>query len=285
MGEISEYSKQNREVQKVPGSMKHKIVLKNLTKIFQTRRQSITAVENVNMQFDQGDFVSILGPSGCGKSTIIRMINDIIKPSAGEILIDGKDITEYKRIPKETIRKMGFIFQQPNMYPWRTVKENVELPLKIFGLKGKEWESYTDELIDLVGLTPYKNKYPTEISGGSLQRAGVIRAMVHKPEILLMDEPFGALDETTMHQMNIELLEIWKKTQKTIIFITHSVEEAVLLSNRVYVMGTNPGRVVDEVTIDLPRPRTLEMLSDNRFIEYCKYLTAKIGHIDLSKIK
>lgn len=266
-------------------AIKHKVVLNNLTKIFQTRRQTITAVENVNMQFEEGDFVTILGPSGCGKSSIIRMINDIIKPSAGEIIIDNQDITKYKRIPKEVIRKMGFIFQQPNMYPWRTVRQNVELPLKIFGLKGPEWQSYVDELIDLIGLTPYKNNYPSEISGGSLQRAGVIRAMVHKPDILLMDEPFGALDETTMHQMNIELLGIWKKTRKTIIFITHSVEEAVLLSNRVYVMGTGPGRVVDEVVIDLPRPRTLEMLSDPQFIEYCSYLTAKIGHIDLSKIK
>jgi len=272
-------------VQPVTDTTEHKIVLKDLTKIFQTRRQTIIAVEHINMQFDDGDFVSIVGPSGCGKSTIIRMIDDIIKPTSGQILIDGQDITKHKRIPEDVIRKMGFIFQQPNMYPWRTVRENVELPLKILGLKGPEWKSYADDLIDMVGLSAYKDNYPTEISGGSLQRAGVIRAMVHKPEILLMDEPFGALDETTMHQMNIELLEIWKKTQKTVIYITHSVEEAVLLSNRVYVMGTNPGRVVDETIIDLPRPRTLEMLASSHFIEYCKYLTAKIGHIDLSKIK
>lgn len=266
-------------------STEHKIVLKDLTKIFQTRRQTITAVKDVSMSFEQGDFVSILGPSGCGKSTIIRMINDLIKPTSGKIIIDGQDITEYKRVPKEVIRKMGFIFQQPNLYPWLTVRENVALPLKIFGFQGEEWNNYVDELIELMELTPYRDHYPGEISGGSLQRTGVIRAMVHKPEILLMDEPFGALDETTMRYMNIELLEIWKKTKKTIIFITHSVEEAVLLSNRVYVMGTNPGRVVDEVIIDLPRPRTLEMLSDDKFLNYCNYLTEQIGQIDLSKIK
>lgn len=263
----------------------HKIELNRVTKIFQTRRQTITAVQNVDMQFDDGDFVSIVGPSGCGKSTIIRMIDDLIKPTSGEIIVDGQDITKFKRIPKDVIRKMGFIFQQPNMYPWCTVRENVVLPLKIFGLTGKEWEEYADDLIDMVKLTPYKDSYPTEISGGSLQRAGVIRAMVHKPEILLMDEPFGALDETTMHQLNLELLDIWKKMKKTIIFITHSVDEAVLLSNRVYVMGTNPGRVIDEVGIDLPRPRTLEMMASSEFIAYSNQITAKIGHVELSKIK
>lgn len=265
--------------------MEPKIKIVNLTKIFQTRKQVITAVKDVNMEFEEGDFVSIVGPSGCGKSTIIRMIIDIIKPTSGSIYVDGQDICQYKRIPADVVRKMGFIFQQPNMYPWLTVRENVMLPLKIFKLQGKEWEDYADELIEMVGLTENANSYPTEISGGSLQRAGVIRAMVHKPEILLMDEPFGALDEMTREQMNLELLDIWKETKKTIIFITHNVDEAILLSNRIYVMGTNPGRVVEEVPITLPRPRTLDMVISKEFEDYRIQLTDLIGHLDLSNIK
>ncbi len=262
-----------------------KIRLVGLTKTFHTRFQTITAVHDCNMHFLDGDFVSIIGPSGCGKSTVIRMIDDIIKPTSGEIHIDGRRIDSRKRIPAEVIRKMGFIFQQPNMYPWLTVRENITLPLRIFGLTGWEWEDYADELIERSELTGQRDAYPTEISGGSMQRAGVIRAMVHKPDILLMDEPFGALDEMTREVLNMELLDIWAATGKTIVFITHSVEEAVLLSNRVYVMGTNPGRVVDEIVIDLPRPRSLEMIVSNRFVELCEYLTNKIGHIELSAIK
>ena len=262
-----------------------KIRLEGMTKIFQTRFQTITAVENVDMHIAPGDFVSVIGPSGCGKSTIIRMIADIIKPTSGRIYIDGEDVSSYKRIPVEVIRKMGFIFQLPNMFPWRTVRENIMLPLDVFNLKGKEWEDYADELLAMTGLTDIKDAYPVEISGGSMQRAGVIRAMVHKPEILLMDEPFGALDEMKREQLNMELLDIWKATGKTIIFITHSVEEAVLLSNRVYVMATNPGRIVDEVVIDLDRPRDLSLIANPKFIDYCASLTDKIGRIELDRIK
>jgi NitT/TauT family transport system ATP-binding protein len=261
------------------------IRLEGLSKVFHTRFQTIKAVENADMYFPGGDFVSIIGPSGCGKSTIIRMICDIIRPSSGRIFIGGEDVTRHKRIPAELIRRMGFIFQQPNMLPWRTVRENIVLPLRIFDMPGKEWEDYADELIDMAGLRAYRNAYPTEISGGSMQRAGVIRAMVHKPEILLMDEPFGALDEMTREQLNLELLDIWKKNGQTIVFITHSVEEAVLLSSRVYVMGTNPGRVAGEILIDLPRPRSLDLIISDRFIQYCEELTARIGHVDLSRIK
>lgn len=262
-----------------------KIRLVKLSKLFQTRFQTIVAVKDVDMRFGRGDFVSIIGPSGCGKSTVIRMIDDIIKPTSGDIYIDGERLDPAKRIPASVIRKIGFIFQQPNMLPWMTVRENVMLPLRIFGLEGREWEDYADELIETTGLAAQRDTYPTELSGGSMQRAGVIRAMVHKPDILLMDEPFGALDEMTREVLNIELLDIWRKTGKTVVFITHSVDEAVLLSNRVYVMGTNPGRVVDEIAIDLPRPRTLDMIVSDRFVEYSEYLTGRIGHVELSQIK
>jgi ABC-type nitrate/sulfonate/bicarbonate transport system, ATPase component len=262
-----------------------KIRIEGLSKIFHSRRQTITALQDINIQIDGGDFVSIVGPSGCGKSTIIRIIDDIIKPSSGKIYIDGQLLNTEKRIPKDVIRKIGFIFQQPNMYPWLTVRENVALPVRTFGLKGQEWEDYIDELMAMARIDQYANAYPVEISGGMMQRAGVVRAMVHKPEILLMDEPFGALDEMTREQLNLELLEIWKKTNMTIIFITHNVEEAVLLSSKAYVMSTNPGKIIAEVMIDLPRPRTLDMITDTKFIAYRTKLTNLIGRVDLSKIK
>jgi NitT/TauT family transport system ATP-binding protein len=262
-----------------------KIKFENVTKIFKTKKQLITAVKEASFSIEAGDFVSLIGPSGCGKSTVIRLLDDIIKPTDGNIYIDGEQIPKRKKISPEQIKKMGFIFQQPNLLPWLTVRQNVALPLRVFGLKGKDWESNVDRLIEMVGLTEYADAYPTEISGGMVQRVGVIRAMVHEPEILLMDEPFGALDEMTREQLNIELLDIWRKTKKTIIFITHNVEEAILLSSRAYVMGTNPGRVVAKVDIDLPRPRTLDMIITDKFIDYEKKLTDLIGEIDLSKIK
>ncbi len=263
-----------------------KIQFDHVTKVFETRRQTIVAVKDYSMSIEEGEFVSILGPSGCGKSTLIRMLDGIIDTTEGDILINGQKINiKDKKMPKEILTKMGFIFQQPNMLPWFTVRENIALPLRVFDLKGKQWENRVDELIEMVGLQEYAHAYPNEISGGMLQRAGVIRAMVHDPEILLMDEPFGALDELTREQMNMELLDIWRKTGKTIIFITHNIEEAVLLSSRVYVMGTNPGRLVETVTLDIPRPRTLSMTTQKDFIEYQERLERCIGEIDLSKIK
>lgn len=263
-----------------------KIKFDHVTKVFETRSQTIVAVKDYSMEIQAGEFVSILGPSGCGKSTLIRMLDGIIETTEGDILIDGVKVNHKgKKMPSEILRRMGFIFQQPNMLPWYTLRENVALPLRIFGLKGSEWEDRVDSLMRMVGLSEYANARPSEISGGMLQRAGVIRAMVHDPEILLMDEPFGALDELTREQMNMELLDIWTKTSKTIIFITHNIEEAVLLSSRVYVMGTNPGHLVEAVTLDLPRPRELSMLTQPDFIEYRQNLERYIGEIDLSKIK
>lgn len=261
-----------------------KIKLVDVTKVFKTRSKDIVAVQDVNMEVHTGDFVAILGPSGCGKSTIIRMINDIIQPSSGQMYIDGQEVVG-KKTSRDLIKRMGFIFQQPNLFPWLTVRQNVSLPLKVFGLQGERWERHVEQLIEMSGLKGYEHAYPAEISGGMMQKVGVIRAMVHDPEILLMDEPFGALDEITREQMDLELLSIWEKTKKTIIFITHEVEEAVLLASKVYVMSTNPGRIVAEVDIDLPRPRTLELIEDERFITYELELTNMIGKVELKHIK
>ncbi len=262
-----------------------KIEFKNITKIFETRSQTIVAVKDFNMQVETGDFVSIIGPSGCGKSTLIRMLDGIIQPTAGELFIEGAKLDTSKPLPRETLQKMGFIFQKPNLLPWYTLRQNVVLTNKIIGNTDPHADAYVDELFEMVGLEKFKNSYPVEVSGGALQRAGVIRAMAHKPEILLMDEPFGALDEMMREQLNMELLDIWKKLGITIIFITHNVEEAVLLSNSIYVMGTQPGRLLEKVEIDLPRPRTLAMVSEPRFAEYEHRLTSLIGHLELKNIK
>jgi NitT/TauT family transport system ATP-binding protein len=265
--------------------LENKIKIVNVTKVFETHRQTIIALENASLEVSEGEFVALIGPSGCGKSTIIRMLDDITKPTSGEIYINGEQIPPKKKISKEQIRQMGFIFQQPNLLPWLTVRQNVELPLKTFKLKGEKWTKNVDRLLAMVNLTEYQNGYPNEISGGMIQRIGVIRAMVHDPEILLMDEPFGALDEMTRELLDMELLDIWSKTKKTIVFITHNVEEAILMASKVYVMGTSPGRIIAEVPIDLERPRRLNMLTDKKFIEYEKKLTDLIGEINLSKIK
>ncbi len=262
-----------------------RIEFKNISKLFETGRQTIVAVKDFSMTMMPGEFISILGPSGCGKSTLIRMLDGIIKPTSGEILINGVNVSNHKKMPKEVLRKMGFIFQQPNLFPWYTVRDNVMLPLKIFGLSGPEWEKRTDELIEMAGLTQYAKAYPIEISGGMAQRTGVIRAMVHDPEILLMDEPFGALDELNREILNMELLGIWERTKKTIIFITHNVAESILLSSKIYVMGTQPGRLISTVDIDLPRPRTLKMIAEEKFAAYERDLVGLIGKLDLNKIK
>ena len=263
-----------------------KIRFSHVTKIFETRSQTITAVKDYSMDIQEGEFVAILGPSGCGKSTLIRMLDGIIDTTEGDIFIDGEKVNfPGKKMPQSILRKMGFIFQQPNMLPWYTVRENVALPLSVFNLHGPQWEHAVDDLLEMVGLTEYADAYPNEISGGMLQRAGVIRAMVHDPEILLMDEPFGALDELTREQMNMELLDIWTRTGKTIIFITHNIEEAVLLADKVFVMGTHPGRLTEVVDLELERPRQLSMITQPKFIEYRRYLENSIGELDLSKIK
>lgn len=260
-----------------------RIRLVNVNKIYRTRRKTIHAIKDINLEVGEREFAAIVGPSGCGKSTIIRIISDIIKPTSGDIYIDGE---KYGRVvPKETIQKIGFIFQSPNLLPWLTLRKNVEFPLKILKLDTSEHLEGVDRLLEMMGLKKFENAMPSELSQSMLQRAGVIRAMVHNPEILLMDEPFGALDEMLREQLNIEFLDLWSKTGQSVIFITHNVTEAVLMADYVYVMGTNPGVILEKVEIDFPRPRTLQMIKEERFKEYKEHITNLIGKVDLSKIK
>lgn len=264
--------------------MEAKIKLENVGKSFHTKRKDIVALKNVNMEFYPGEFVSIVGPSGCGKSTIIRIVDDIIKPTEGKVTVDGVAYNNTKEISKELIKKLGFVFQLPNLYPWLSIKENLELPLKVFGLLDQEYKEYIDKLLKMIGLSDCENIYPGEVSGGMAQRIGVIRSMVHKPEMLMMDEPFGALDDDTREKMNLEMLKIWKETGMTIIFITHNVAEAVLLSQRIYVMQANPGTVKAELNINFDEPRSLELIESPKFNEYCSQVEELIGKIDLNSV-
>ena len=263
---------------------KPKIKLVKVTKIFKTKWQNIIALKNADIEVMEGGFVVLVGPSGCGKSTLIRVIDDIIKPTSGQIFIDGEEIGK-NGISKENIKKIGFIFQQPNLLPWLTVKQNILLPLNVLGLKDKKFEENIENLLDMSGLKEYANSYPLDISGSMMQKAGVIRAMAYDPEILLMDEPFGELDELTRENMDMDLLDIWEKTKKTIIFITHNIEEAILLASKVYVMGTNPGRIISELNIDLPRPRSISDTNKQEFIDYEEKIINLIGEINLDIIK
>lgn len=264
--------------------MEAKIKLEHVGKVFTTRRQTIEALKDVNMQFGAGEFVSIVGPSGCGKSTIIRMVDDIIKPTSGAITVDGAAYDNAKPITKERIRKIGFIFQSPNLYPWLTVRQNLLLPLKVLGLETPEYVAHADSLLQMIGLTAYGDSYPNEISGGMAQRIGVIRGMVHKPQMLMMDEPFGALDDDTRETLDLEMLHIWQQTGMTVVFITHNVEEAVLMSQRVYVMASHPGRVTANIPIQFNAPRTLELLIKPEFSSYCSQIEQLIGTISLDQI-
>lgn len=246
------------------------IQIKNLTKIYTNNSgEEIKALSNVSLDIDKGEFVSLLGPSGCGKSTMLRMIADLLPATDGTISINGQT-------PEETRKqqKFGIVFQSPVLYDWRTVRRNICLPMEIVGVPKKERTARINKQLALVGLEKFGQKYPFELSGGMQQRVGISRALALDPEILLMDEPFSALDEFTREKLNEDVLKIWTKTQKTIIFVTHNIAESVFMSDRVVVLSPHPGRVSAVVDIDLPRPRTAAMRESKEFYD----LVSKIRH-------
>lgn len=260
--------------------LKRKIRISSLTKDFVARRERIRAIENINIDIYDGEFVSLVGPSGCGKSTIIRILNGLIKRTSGDISIDDYEYTD-KPLPKEILRKFGFIFQIPNLYPWLTVRQNICLPLKVYDINDRESGEYADFLLEKHGLSAYSNSYPGSLSHGMSQRAGVVRAMVNKPDILMMDEPFGSLDELTREYMNLELISLWKETGATIIFITHNIGEAILLSERIYIMTTAPGRIIKEVPVKWEQ-RDLSVYEHPDYLVLYKVISDAMGVIDLN---
>ncbi len=220
----------------------------------------VQALENISLDIYEGEFISLLGPSGCGKTTLLRMIADLLEPTSGKIRIAGMT-------PKEIRlqQKFGIVFQSPVLFDWRTIKKNVELPLEIMYHSKQDRSDRADKMLELVGLNDFSNHYPRQLSGGMQQRVGIARAFAIRPEILLMDEPFSALDEFTREKLQEDLLRIWAKTNKTVIFVTHNIAESVFLSDRVCVLSPHPGRLSAVVEIDLPRPRSLEMRDTQHF--------------------
>ncbi len=238
------------------------VSIENVSKVFGNGANSTTALHRVNLTIQPGEFVSLIGPSGCGKSTLLRLVADLLQPTEGIIRVKGKTPRQAR-----LDRDYGMVFQSPVLYDWRTVKRNVQLPLEIMRYPPAERERLAEEMLALVGLAEFRNHRPWQLSGGMQQRVAIARALAFKPSILLMDEPFGALDELTRERMNYELLNIWSQTNTTVIFVTHSIPEAVFLSSRVVVMTPRPGKIEKVIPIDLPRPRTFETREQTRFFE------------------
>ena len=238
------------------------IDIQNVSKFFGAAKDGVTALRNVSLDIGPGEFVSLIGPSGCGKSTLLRIIGDLLAPSEGAVLVKGKQPSQARRD-----RDYGIVFQSPVLYDWRTVRKNVELPLEIMKVPGRERSARAARMLSLVGLKDFVDYYPWQLSGGMQQRVSIARALSFNPSILLMDEPFGALDELTRDRMNLELMNIWSQTRTTIVFVTHSIAEAVFLSTRVVVMTPRPGKIEKIVEIDLPRPRVFETREQPRYFE------------------
>lgn len=222
----------------------------------------ITALKDVSLQIHKGEFISLLGPSGCGKTTLLRIIADLLSPTSGEVLVEGK-------LPRDIrlAHKYGMVFQNPVLYDWRRVKSNVALPLELEHQGKADRQKKVDELLTLVGLQEFADHFPWQLSGGMQQRVALARALANHPEILLMDEPFSALDEFSREHLNEELLRIWQQIGNTVVFVTHSIAEAVFLSDRVVVLSANPGRLSAVVDIPLPRPRCQKMRNSQEFFE------------------
>jgi NitT/TauT family transport system ATP-binding protein len=237
--------------------------ISGVDKLFGAEGGSVTtALRGINLDILRGEFVSLIGPSGCGKSTLLRIIGDLIQPTTGSVTVNGKLCALARRD-----RDYGMVFQAPVLFDWRTVEDNVKLPLEVMGWDKTRRDERAREMLGLVELGDFMRHYPYQLSGGMQQRVAIARALAFEPSILLMDEPFGALDEMTRERMNQEVLRIWKRTGITVVFVTHSIPEAVFLSSRVVVMSARPGQITDVIEIDLPRPRDVETREQRRYFE------------------
>jgi NitT/TauT family transport system ATP-binding protein len=249
------------------------VACRNVSMRFVTDRRTVTALENVSFSVERGGFLSLLGPSGCGKSTLLRVVADLIAPTTGQVSVFGMSPQEARQK-----RSLGFVFQDAALLPWRTALQNVELPAEVGGFGGLPSGAPTPrELLKLVGLEGWEANFPHELSGGMRQRVSIARALLGGPRLLLMDEPFGALDEITRDRLNEELRRIWQETGTTILFVTHSVYEAMFLGEDVLVMSANPGRVREIVPIDLPRDRDLSIRETEPFTRIAARLRGLLG--------
>jgi NitT/TauT family transport system ATP-binding protein len=249
------------------------ITARDLDLTFQTNDGPVFALSKINLDVAEGEFVSFIGPSGCGKTTLLRAIADLEKSSSGTLTVNGMT-PENARLA----RAYGYVFQAPALYPWRTVERNVGLPLEIMGLDDPAARVQSN--LDLVNLTGFEKKFPWQLSGGMQQRVSIARALAFDPKLLLMDEPFGALDEIVRDKLNQQLLELWDRTKKTVVFVTHSIPEAVFLSTKIVVMSPRPGRIIDVIETGLPRKRTLDIRETQEFLKIAHRVREglKAGH-------
>ncbi|MEW8957555.1 ATP-binding cassette domain-containing protein [Neomoorella humiferrea] len=232
----------------------------NLSRVFNIKRQKITALDNVSLEVKEGEFVTILGPSGCGKSTLLRIIAGLAEATSGQVYKDG-------RLIQGPGADRGMVFQSYTLFPWLTVRQNIEFGLTLKGMAEARRREIVDHYLEIIGLTPFADAYPKNLSGGMKQRVAIARALANDPDILLMDEPFGALDAQTRLVMQELLLKVWEESRKTILFVTHDVEEAIFLGDTVYIMTARPGRLKAQIPIPLARPRTPEMKNTRVFLE------------------
>ena len=241
------------------------VTLAAVTKTYVSPRGNVAALTETSLDVAPGEFVAILGPSGCGKSTLLRMVGGLDRPSTGELRIHGQPIDG-------TPEGLGFVFQRDVLIDWRTILDNVLLPIEFQNLSRKANLQRAKDLLALFGLKGFENRHPWELSGGMRQRAAICRALINDPELLLMDEPFGAVDALTRDQLNVELQTIWLQSRKTVLFVTHSISEAIFLADRVAVMASRPGRIVQTVAIDFPRPRPLDVRDEPGFAQYSRQI-------------
>jgi NitT/TauT family transport system ATP-binding protein len=249
--------------------------VRNVSLTFETADGKIDALSNVSLQVAEGEFVSFIGPSGCGKTTMLRVIADLQQPTSGTLFVNGMK-AEQARLA----RRYGYVFQAPALFPWRTIEKNIKLPLEIMGFSESEQRQRAARYLAMVNLTGFERKFPWQLSGGMQQRVSIARALSFDPELLLMDEPFGALDEIVRDHLNEQLLQLWDKTGKTVLFVTHSIPEAVFLSTRIVVMSPRPGRIIDVIDCNFPRDRTLEVRETPEFLKIAQRVRAglRAGH-------
>jgi NitT/TauT family transport system ATP-binding protein len=249
------------------------IAINHLSVLFPSGDSTLTALHDVSLTIGAGQFVVVVGPSGCGKSTLLRAVGGLVAPAGGSITVGGLNPDEAR-----LSRRVSFVFQQPVLLPWYTVRQNVELPLKLFGWSRSQRRTAAAEYLDLVGLGDFAGAYPHQLSGGMQQRVAIARALSFEPAVLLMDEPFGALDEITRERLNSELLHIWSSINATVLFVTHSLSEAAFLADRVLVLSAQPGRLISDTPVNLPRPRTPDMPTHPDFLRVVAHLRQYLYH-------
>lgn len=269
------------EVNAPPSGAAHPAIrLAGLEKVYNTRDGGVVhALAPTDLEIAGGELLVLLGPSGCGKTTMLRMIGGLIEPTSGQLKIEGKDLWEQGRRQNEALHELGMVFQEANLFPWLTIEDNIALPLELKGEPKASRRATARELMALVDIKGFEKRWPGELSGGMRQRAAIARALSYNPHILLMDEPFGALDAMTRDQMNMELQRIWTETNKTIILVTHSISEAVFLADRIVLLSPRPGRIDTIVPVDLPRPRTADTQTTPEFQGYVRQLRHRLNEI------